>query len=307
MNYIILDIQANEIRPSMYKDKKMPDLNDLLHAEIVRICVMKLDENFKEVDKYINYIKPQLYDINPTVLIKLGITETEINNGDSFINAIKSLKEFMGEDYLIVVNSMNPILDIRRNCLYYNIDSLWLGNYIDIQYEMGIILGLDRGKQIGLESSIDYFNIKHIYEIRKGLSNVYYASKLLQNIVIQDNFKGFMLFDSNELKTAIKSTIKCISSKQGIQFEHEISYTNNGEYKWKFKCPNCGNDFKEYLYVRKQENKYKFIGICNICNSKVYHRTRIKMDDIGETRFHISDVVLTEEEYQDLIEWKKWD
>lgn len=309
MNYIILDVQSNEIHPSMYKNKEMPRQDNLLRAEIIRISAMKLNETFEEINKYIDYINPKLYEINPTVLLKLGITETEINNGKTFTEAIEYLTSSMGNDYIIVVKSSDAITDIRRNCNYFNIDDSWIGKYICIQHEIEKMLDLDKGKQMSLENAIDYFNIKHIYEVRKGLSNVYYTSKLLQSIINHKRFKEVTFLDSGKLKTWFKpyKTKEETKKQRIIEFENEVRCEKGIEHDYTIKCPKCKNIIDKILYSKKKTSKFKAIALCDKCDNKIYHRNNFRKNNKGEVSNTVWDVIITEDEYNQLMDWTKWD
>jgi len=303
MNYIILDIQSIKILPSMFKTEEIPALVNFRSAEILRISAIKLDENFKELSTYTNFVNPQIYDSIPKELLKYRYSKVNFKNGISFVSTIDSLKEFMGNNCVIVTYDPRCLIAIKRNCSYYNLDDLWIGKYIFLQSEISKILNLDKSDNISLENTIDYFNIK-TNKARKNFID--YGIEILESITSNENFNGFSLLDSNELKTEFKIK-EPPKEDHSIDFKNEIHYKSDDEYKWKIECPNCGNKFEEFIHTQHKYRHDKGIGVCQECKSIIYHRNNIRQNKDGELRNSISDVVLEENEYQQLMEWVKWD
>lgn len=293
LDYIVIDLEFNNLReitefyPDFYeKNSELIDIN--CPNEIIEIGAIRLDRAMREVGRFKTYVKPNIYKLlNPRVSQITGITEEHLKQGVSFIDALKNLGNFVGEDSIICSWAKDDIAEIMRNADYYNFSSIeWLKGYIDLQEYCTKILV--EKKSISLINALNKLRIKvKEEELHDALNDAYYTSEVFKRIFNDRAVKSFVIRDIVHMPSIM---IRDLGS-----FELD-------EEKAKLSCPKCGS-IVELQYPLKLF-KWRFIGIgsCLHCKSKILQKIVVKQSLAGDKVYLSDNRFLNDKEYIELVD-----
>lgn len=89
MKYIIVDLEMNEIQ------KKYSEQRKQCRFEIMEIGAIMLDENFKEIDSFKTFVKPEFnYEIKEPYTNLTGITTEMVVDAPVFSQALRSFSDW---------------------------------------------------------------------------------------------------------------------------------------------------------------------------------------------------------------------
>lgn len=293
LDYVVIDLEFNNLREitEFYPDfyEKNPDLIDCLCPnEIIEIGAIRLNRNMREVGRFKTYVKPNIYKLlNPRVSQITGITQEQLVNGVDFIDALKDLGEFVGEDSIICSWAKDDIAELIRNSDYYNCKSIdWLKGYIDLQEYCTKIL-LEK-KSISLINALNKLRIKvKEEELHDALNDAVYTAEVFKRIYNDRAVKSFIIRDIIHMPS--------IMIRDFDDFELE-------EDKTILSCPKCGS-IVELQYPLKLF-KWRFIGIgsCTYCNSKILQKIVVKQSLAGDKVYLSDNRFLSDKEFIELID-----
>ena len=120
MSYIVLDLEFNQAYD--FENNKTILLIPSCRFEIIQIGAVKLDKNFKIIDKINLYIRPNLYKkIHPYVKDITGLTEDFLEDKPLFKNAYKDFEKFLGnEEHIFCIWGSGDLKALYRNLSYYD-------------------------------------------------------------------------------------------------------------------------------------------------------------------------------------------
>jgi DNA polymerase III epsilon subunit-like protein/DNA-directed RNA polymerase subunit RPC12/RpoP len=293
LDYIVIDLEFNNLReitefyPDFYENNsELIDIN--CPNEIIEIGAIRLDRAMREIGRFKTYVKPNIYKLlNPRVSQITGITEEHLKQGVSFIDALKNLGNFVGDDSIICSWAKDDIAEIMRNADYYNFSSIeWLKGYIDLQEYCTKILV--EKKSISLINALNKLRIKvKEEELHDALNDAYYTSEVFRRIFNDRAVKSFVIRDIVHMPSIM---IRDLGS-----FELD-------EEKAKLSCPKCGS-IVELQYPLKLF-KWRFIGIgsCLHCKSKILQKIVVKQSLAGDKVYLSENRFLNDKEYIELVD-----
>ncbi len=130
MNYIILDMEWNQ---PLYSQMTVTE-PVILHAEIVQIGAVKLDESFNIIDTYNVLIAPKYYKkMHKKVQQLTKITTEELQNGIPFLKAFEDFSLWCGEQFSIFTWGPDDIPVLRDNLILHSIDTSWIPKCYNLQ------------------------------------------------------------------------------------------------------------------------------------------------------------------------------
>lgn len=130
--YVVLDLEM------CTQTKKQKYIKGYKGSEIIQIGAVKLDENYKPIDTFMNYVKPEFVSISPRIQNLTGIKEASLVDQPSFKEVIKCFSSWLGEENIIGVSwSKTDSVQLRKEMKYksYNHPRIHklLKNWIDCQ------------------------------------------------------------------------------------------------------------------------------------------------------------------------------
>lgn len=178
MNYIILDLEWNQ--SSTGKVNSLPDMP----FEIIEIGAVKLDEKLRYKGEWQRVIKPRAYKkLQSAVKKVIHLTESDLEKGDLFENAIKEFLEWCGDEYTFAIWGSMDLTELQRNMKHYKVDIPFPKPfiYLDVQklYSYMYLNGKDK---LNLKSAIQELKIRETEEYHSALSDAHYTAKVLQKI-----------------------------------------------------------------------------------------------------------------------------
>lgn len=126
MKYIVLDLEFVPVPKSIR-------INQGIHlkAEIIQIGAVMMNENFKIVDRFMSYVKPQWGYVDPTIKKLTGITSLDLVEAPNISDVLQNFSKWLPEDAVFVTWSTNDINQIDNEMWYKEIDIPELYQYFD--------------------------------------------------------------------------------------------------------------------------------------------------------------------------------
>jgi len=153
-NHIVLDFEFNPV---------LKENRELLKYEIVEIGAVKLDENYKLVDKLSLFVKPELNSAIEQKIIKLtGIRLADVENAMCFEDALYTLADWIGYDKNTRVYSWSEsdLWQLDDEC--YIKDAIFPENmyrWMDLQKIFERIIGYPDGQSLSLAYAANMLNV----------------------------------------------------------------------------------------------------------------------------------------------------
>lgn len=183
MQYIVFDLEFTVQRKQQWL------------SEIIEIGAIKLHEDdcgeLEWADLFHTCIKPTR---NP-VLSKLttdftGITQEQVNSAPYIGEAIKSFREWLGnEPYYLCAWGPDDKHHLVNECRAYRLDCDWIQNYNDIQLQFTRMQGKDYGHRIGLAKALALLDIPFLGKPHNALDDAFNTAKLFKHIFRQLTFE----------------------------------------------------------------------------------------------------------------------
>ncbi len=95
MRYIFVDFEMNPVH------KSFADIREYCRQEIIEIGAVMLDEDYREISTYRQYVRPLYGTVQPKITEITGITDDMLKDSPVFADAIGAFLDWCGEDYEI--------------------------------------------------------------------------------------------------------------------------------------------------------------------------------------------------------------
>lgn len=188
MQYIFMDLEFN----NTFKER-------VLNQEIIEIGAVKVDENFKVIDKYTSFVCP-VQNKHLTKYIKrlTGIEQYEIDNARRFSEVFEEFKNWSlldNTEIIILSWSKSDIFQIRAESEIYDVSCLWFNKrYVDLQRVYGF-MNNSKNLQVALSNALIESGVNFSPEkTHRALQD----SELMLKLVLTDVSK-YSVFISNSL------------------------------------------------------------------------------------------------------------
>ncbi len=295
MGYVIIDLEFNNLNNitkyhpkfyEIYPDFKTPSIQN----EIIQIGAIKVDKYMKVEGRLKEYIKPSIIPVlNPEITKITNITEEDLDNGITFHEAIKKLRDFIGED-VFCSWAKDDVAQIIINAHHHGFKNLeWIDKYLDVQEYTSKILGVK--KSLSLKNALKRLNIKIdnslLHDALNDAEFTFLVFKQLYNYRIVKNYIVDNIYDIPTINikdidniTLDVSKVKSLCPRCNKKIELDFDYM---PYKWRFisigKCSKCNASILNEVIVKKtlhEEIIYYEIG--NIIGNLEYLDYTYKLD-----------------------------
>ena len=204
--------------------------------EIIEIGATKLDDQCREIGSFHALIRPVVSRKLTSIVTNLtGIDAEELQEGDTFEGAIRSLRAFMGEDAILLTWSTTDLLVLLENCRFFLKQETipFLDLYADAQAYCQARMGNDkRGRQISLTAACQLLDISEEgLEAHRAPDDSLLTARVFARLFEPDSFEVF-------IRHADKAFYEQLTFKPHI-VSHISSPLVKPEYL-KFTCPACG-------------------------------------------------------------------
>ena len=150
-NHIFLDFEMNPI-PRDFREAR-----EIARAEIVEIGAVKLDREYRLVDRYSRFVKPEYGPIQPHITRLTGITDADVAGALPFAPAMEAFGEWIGPGRTRIYSWSRT----DQDQLY---DESWLkeaplpsaleGGWMDFQLVYARLLGLSGANSLSLKNAL---------------------------------------------------------------------------------------------------------------------------------------------------------
>lgn len=113
MFHIVIDLEMNPV------SKSFKDVRKFTTDEVIEIGAVKLDDNFKQIDEFQCYVKPEYGEITKHITKLTGITQEVVADKPIFYYAFQDFMDWIGTwDMLLYSWSNSDINQLRDECAY---------------------------------------------------------------------------------------------------------------------------------------------------------------------------------------------
>lgn len=217
MNYIVFDLEWNQ-SPSgkVYSNKNLP-------FEIIEIGAIKLNNNFREIGRFSELIKPKVYkNINHIIGDITHLDASELKKARSFKEVTESFLQFCGTNYIFCTWGNLDLLELQRNMKYFGMKPLSKGPicFLDVQ-KIFALQTEGRKYQHTLEYAVDFCKIEKDIPFHRAFADAYYTAKVLKTIKRKNRKK--MSFDTYQIPESKKEEVR-------VTFDSYSKYISRGFY-----------------------------------------------------------------------------
>lgn len=275
MNYILLDLEWN--------NSYLPKIGGWVN-EIIEFGAVKLDENFREIDRFNMIVRSSLTKRLSVRFKELtGMSNEKMLKGIKFSEALECYKKWAGEDCLTLTWSDSDLYVLYDNCLYFtnSADNAKIGLYADLQkyfhFELAA-MGKPEKNQISLSNAAHLFGIDTDDQtLHHAVDDSAISAAILRKCYKPEHFNQF-IFNTNEPEFYKKLRYK-------PYYIHDLKDENLDKNQLFIRCPECNcraRRITKYKFNNRwfvagffcKECQLKFKGLISF--RKLYDRVEIK-------------------------------
>ena len=185
MIHVVLDLEMNPIKRSEKEIRRQ------LTDEVIEIGAVKLDSNFKQIDTFQCYVKPQHGEITKHITKLTGITNETVADKETFIKEFDNFIEWIGTKEVTLYSwSTSDMNQLKNECRFKipTFDVNWLErHWVDLQKEFDDRIGLHNN--LALKHAIGAMNRNFEGTAHTALADAENTAAILA--LMQDN-EAFM-------------------------------------------------------------------------------------------------------------------
>ena len=185
MHYAVIDEEFCNVVPGA----RTSDFS--LNNELIQIGVVLLDEEFNEVSRFNEYIKPEHGHVDAFIRRLTGITQYTVSKVDVLGVVLERLKQWLPEDAVMVSWSTADLHQLRKEMEQKGIDDSWLEEKYDTWIDCQKIFSrkIDDIRQYSLEEALNMSDIYTEGDLHDGLSDAINTAKLFKKLNTEKEFK----------------------------------------------------------------------------------------------------------------------
>lgn len=304
MNYVVVDFEWNQ---SSYgkgsENRKIP-------FEIIEIGAVMLDEQFQEIDRFSETIRPKIYKKLHYITKELtGITQEELDASDPFPYILVDFMLWCGDDFTFCTWGNMDLVELQRNMKYYELDDLLEGplRYFNVQKLFRLLYAHD-DVAVSLESAVDYFGLQKNGGFHRAVNDAAYTADVFRQMDMAEAEKLYSIDyyqnpkkKKDEIHLTYDSYYKYISrefgSKDEAMADREVRVT---------RCYKCGRAVRKKMHWFSSRNKAYYC--LAFCPEHGYIRGKIRLKKTDEQRiFVVKTIRLIDEDGAEKIRQMKAD
>ena len=273
MNYIILDLEWD----SAYCKKHGRFVN-----QILQIGAVKLDENFKEIGKFVKTVRSSFAKkVSKRFATLTGITTEDMLNGIPFSLAVDLYNEWAGNDFMTLTWSNSDLYTIMENTRLFLEEgaNFKLGKYVDLQKyfqsEMKV-RGIELVNQVSLSDAAEMLKIStEDFDLHTAIDDSKITAEILKRIYNAERIAPFIKDTENPefyRKLMFKNYYLSKLDHKEIKPQHLLFLCDkcgskavaNKKFKYRnhwftneFKCSSCDNTFLGRVMFKMTYNGLK--------------------------------------------------
>ena len=269
MHYIVFDLEWNI---AGHANKVDPAIKAAIPFEIIEIGAVRLDENFKPLNRFSVNVRPQLYPIlSGYVAAVTRRMQQSMKFGLSFQDAARSFRDFCGDDFVFCTWSDSDIATLKMNLDFFGLASLMPARSLDVQYLFDALIERS-GMQRSIEYAIDFLRIQKNQPFHQAVTDAHYTGRILSEVVatirreagIEDVIGPFLVDPS-----LTRSQTQYLPELAGLKETLPVLDANQAL------CPACGEPLCRELPWTLRRRSAEALFICPH-HGRVAGRLRIK-------------------------------
>jgi inhibitor of KinA sporulation pathway (predicted exonuclease) len=173
--HIIFDLEFVVMRKQQY-------LADII--EIGAIKISDHNQSLEIVDMFQTFVKPDTYKVlSKETTAFTGITQSDISQAPSFSNAVKSFREWIGQnEYYLWAWGQDDKYQLVRHCREHKQPIDWIVNYNDLQKQFFRTLSEANYRQVGLKKALEILEIDFEGSHHRAIHDAYNTAKIFMRI-----------------------------------------------------------------------------------------------------------------------------
>lgn len=251
MNYIILDMEWNQ---PLYAKMTVTE-PVVLHAEIVQIGAVKLDENFNEVDTFNILITPKYYKKMHRKVQKLTrITTEELQYGLPFPEAFGHFSKWCGDSFVLLTWGPDDVPVLRDNLILHSIDTKLIPNWYNMQVIFDAQITKEH-RQVALGRALETLG-ETGGDAHNALNDAMNTAIVCRHLDMAEGIANYEELSAQFLVPNASDNETCggeYSSKREALRDKELT---------EFECPVCGKIAVCCDFVRQNAGKTLAIAHC---------------------------------------------
>ncbi len=257
MNYIIIDLEWNQ---AVNNDEVVSDeMGNKLYGEIIQIGAIKTTSRFRVCDELKLNVKPKYYKvIHRKVRQITGINQDDLKKGESFSDAIDTLRAWCGDDFAFLTWGPDDIRILRRNIEIYGGDSSWIDTWFNLQSIYNMQTDSD-GSQKSLSAAMEHFQIVPDRKMHDALNDAYYTALVAKKLDVKRGIAELAKAESMRPIINEDRPLLC-EMYAGFKLRREVFRDREAST---VKCPECRKvcaDMRKWITER--ECKYITLASC---------------------------------------------
>jgi inhibitor of KinA sporulation pathway (predicted exonuclease) len=271
MNYIVFDLEWNIAGRA---NKVAPEIQTALPFEIIEIGAVKLDADFRYIDKFSVYIRPQLYPIlSGYVAAVTRRLQQSMKYGLAFPDAAREFLTWCGQDYLFCTWSESDTATLKMNLKYYGLADELQVRCLDVQYVFDARIE-KADTQRSIEYAVDFLRLSKSQPFHQAVNDAWYTGQILKKMAEilkeeepEQNFVDRYAFDPN-LNRSYQLTLGGLATVEAALLDLQNQSLD---------CPACGLTLENRLQWTRDGNKALATFCCPVhgrINGKSRFRTK---------------------------------
>jgi inhibitor of KinA sporulation pathway (predicted exonuclease) len=276
MNYIVFDLEWNQ-------STRLPNRRSAhtIIEEILEIGAIKLNDDFKAIERFSALIKPQVIPSLSQITGKLlRLTPDELEQAQLFPAVMQQFLTFCSDEpYMFCTWGVMDLTILQKNMEYYGIAPLSNGPlpFFDVQKLFSLSLRKP-GVRHTLEAAVDILGLKKKIPFHRAYQDAFYTARVLK-VIHSEELLRYVSYDvfhppidrNHEVRVVFETYTKyisrCFSDKPSALGDHEVSST---------KCYVCHCNLKRKIgWFSANGSIYDALATCPI-HGNIKFKLRMK-------------------------------
>lgn len=188
MNYLVIDLEMCKV-PKNYRGK-----NYKYASEIIQVGAVLLDEEYKEIGKLCQYVRPEYGVLDYFITNLTGIEKGQLKNAPKLKDALIHMIDWLGErEYKIFAWSKSDYSQFEHEIKSKNLESQKIWEFmnpvrwIDYQEVFGKRYNFEQA--VGLEEALMLCDIEPNGRLHDGLDDARNTARLIEKLELNPEYK----------------------------------------------------------------------------------------------------------------------
>lgn len=188
MYYVVLDLEMCKV-PKNYRS-----YHYRYAREIIQIGAVLLDENYKQIDTFSQYVRPTHGKVDAFIMNLTGIKNYQLKEAPVLEEALQKMFAWIGEkEYRVYTWSENDYDQLLREIVSKEISNPEVDSFMNMDrwcdYQAIFDERFDYDRQVGLEDALMLCDIDPIGRLHDGLDDAMNTAVLMSRLELEPDFQ----------------------------------------------------------------------------------------------------------------------